>query len=616
MTEFNERDGGATPVYGENGADVAKAKAMILHLLRADSGAQAERRLRRLCSTVVQRDWIEPAFLAVQECRDLGILGSLEATFLLDTLYRAVRGQYSTTGDGRMTPEQAFMIARGEDAAAMALRWSPREYDWRCSSGALLIMERRAVPEMWGDEEPDPREVLVISKYLAAFAGSETPLDRKAAANVVEGAILLTQSIDAVAAIQSMREVGMITFAQSLAFSFMAVRGRRNEALATDRENARRHLGQRDPDGTFSDRRSELLLAATYRRVGEHRAANMLRKTPAEFDRLIASAFDTSDTSLTSDVGSPNTDVRDVPVIGMLQSKAVRRAKKDILRVVHAPSTAAAKRHLCRLTERVAVAEADASAAVTAVQELHDIDLIDDAEFHYLLDRLANAWATGSTIREPADDNERARAAELLDARGEQAIAGMVREEAGEHAVRCSTGCKTLMESRLAPDCHLDGASDPVAVARIAAKLAVWWRPECGEWEVRELAGPEWDDVFSAAEGATAASAVAAANESVRAGTLSSMGGAWAIEGLLDLQVARAMVVDRAVSRSAHSITTMLAAREYRDPDVSIDARRAVLQLVDESRARKDRLRAAALRRFGEHIAASMWVEEVGKRGY
>jgi hypothetical protein len=69
MPEFNERDGGETPRYGENAAEVAKVRGMIPHLLRADSEVQAVRRLPRLCSAVIERAWIEPAFLSVQECR-------------------------------------------------------------------------------------------------------------------------------------------------------------------------------------------------------------------------------------------------------------------------------------------------------------------------------------------------------------------------------------------------------------------------------------------------------------------------------------------------------------------------------------------------------------------
>jgi hypothetical protein len=613
MTEFTERDGGETPVYGENGADVAKAKAMILHLLRAESEAQAARRMRRLCSTVVEREWIEPAFLAVQECRDLRVLGFLEATYLLDTLYRLGRGHYARTGTGRMTAKEAFMYARGEDGAATLLRWRPTEYDWRCSSGALLIMGRRAVPELWGDEEPDPRAVSAISERLAAFAGSESPQDRKAAVGAVESAIWRHHPIDAIAAIQSMREVGMITFAQSLAFSFKAVRRQMRDAVAADRENARCFFERRDPEGTVSERRADLLLAAIYRRVGEHRAANMLRETPGEFDRLIDSAWATP---LTRHARAAEGAVRDVPIVGMLQSTAVRRAKGDILRVLHARSTTAAKRHLSALTERVVSAEAEAAAAVTAVQELHDIDLIHVTEFHYLLDRLAIAQATGDATRETADQDERARAADFLHSRGEQAMAKMLRGASAPHEFLCTTGCKTLMETRPAPDRHLRGASDPAAVARIATRLAAWASSECDESGVHDWTGPEWDAVVSVATGETAASGVAAANELVQAGTLSIADGDWAIEGLLTLHVARALGADRVMSRAAHSFATMHMAREAKDPVRRIEIKDAMQRLRDETEARQDRLKAAALRRFGQHIAASGWVEDVGKRGY
>jgi hypothetical protein len=124
---------------------------------------------------------------------------------------------------------------------------------------------------------------------------------------------------------------------------------------------------------------------------------------------------------MTRHARAPEGDVRDTPVVGMLHSTAVRRANGDILRILHARSTAAAKRHLSRLTERAAV-------AVTAVQELHGIDLIHVTDFHYLLDRLAVARATGGA------------------------------------------GRKTLMESRLVPDRHLRGASDPAVVSRLATK--------------------------------------------------------------------------------------------------------------------------------------------------
>jgi hypothetical protein len=131
---------------------------------------------------------------------------------------------------------------------------------------------------------------------------------------------------------------------------------------------------------------------------------------------------------MTRHARAPEGDVRDTPVVGMLHSTAVRRANGDILRILHARSTAAAKRHLSRLTERVAAAAAEAAVAVTAVQELHGIDLIHVTDFHYLLDRLAVARATGGA------------------------------------------GRKTLMESRLVPDRHLRGASDPAVVSRLATK--------------------------------------------------------------------------------------------------------------------------------------------------
>jgi hypothetical protein len=47
-----------------------------------------------------------------------------------------------------------------------------------------------------------------------------------------------------------------------------------------------------------------------------------------------------------------------------------------------------------------------------------------------------------------------------------------------------------------------------------------------------------------------------------------------------------------------------------------IEIKDAMQRLRDETEARQDRLKAAALRRFGQHIAASGWVEDVGKRGY
>jgi hypothetical protein len=50
-------------------------------------------------------------------------------------------------------------------------------------------------------------------------------------------------------------------------------------------------------------------------------------------------------------------------------------------------------------------------------------------------------------------------------------MAGMLREIAVEHDVRCLAGCHSLTGSRLAPDRHLHGVSGPVAVARIAEKL-------------------------------------------------------------------------------------------------------------------------------------------------
>jgi hypothetical protein len=335
----------------------------------------------------------------------------------------------------------------------------------------------------------------------------------------------------------------------------------------------------------------------------------MLRDTPGEFHRMIASAWATPQPS------QADADVRDVPVTGMLQSTAVRRAKDDILRVLHARSNAGARRYLSRLTERVGVDEAEAAAAVTAVQELRDIGLIHVAECHYLLDRLAIVRATGSDTREMPYPNERVCAADFLDTRGEQVIARMLREESEEHEHLCSTGCKTLMESRLAPDRHLRGASDPVAVARIFEKLAVW-ASRLTESENGDPTGPRWDDVVAVAEGETAASGVAAVRELVRTGSLTDWDGAYAVERLLALHVARGVRVDRVFSRVFESLGVVQAAGESADPARGIDVEATRERLFEESFARHERLTAAALRRFGEHIFADTWAAGVLKRGY
>jgi hypothetical protein len=624
MIESTRIDEGDIPEFGVKGAHVARITNCLMRVSRARTPKQARGRLRELRDDVRANDCVDEAFLAVQESRELGILSTPEATFLLDMIEQVACSPYTTAGvltpADRRSAKAAFFATRGESALAEVVRSRPQEHRLACCRGKALQIRTRRLPEVWGDDEPRASAVAAIGERVAAVAASDRPDAWKTAVAALLLEMQLHDPVSAVAAIQTARSVGLITFAQSAALMWKALDGQIHGVITADRQLAILALRSIDEDDTPALHRTELITATVFRRIGEHRAASILASSPGEFDRVVYTAWrmpraDGLEWGRDPDVApAPREEIVDTRIVGRLNGRAVRAAKTELLRVLDARSRRQAERYFERLAAAADTSLDTAEAAFTATQELHDLQVIDAQEFHFLIHRFATSLAQAERVNPSEGGDERTSIAACLRMRGEPSIANMVTGGSRTHSALSAAGRSTLLRTRPTPHRHLNAPVDPGAVAVLCEKLAVF-----AAHTDDESALAAWKAVLTQANRMSAASVVFAVNHLRASSAMPDYFYGLAMVTLVELSVRRFIHTDRNAARTQTMMNLMDRVEELRgqavpaDPLVAAAHRSARLRFDQQLDRRQEQLVAATCRRLGQHRLADVTAALLGE---
>lgn len=295
------------------------------------------------------REFMEAAFTATQALRDLGTIDQAEAAYVFGELYAAWEDRYekndrviqqllqsfvdrpwpaepARAGEGKEAPheklldrlsrrkwelESLFHRVRGEFALSHMILENPDQFGMLRATGQLSLgIEDRFPPDDDATAEPDPKRVALITERIIALAATETGRETLRAWQDFVDAELGDDATSGVAAVQRVRELGLISADEAVGLMDTVLGGVIPSAIEADRECARLRLaidtlrlkhgldhegrlpdGTEHPDWTFLDRQHERrangVMAVWLRRYGEHRSANLLVDNPAEYYRLV-----------------------------------------------------------------------------------------------------------------------------------------------------------------------------------------------------------------------------------------------------------------------------------------------------------------------------------------
>ena len=185
----------------------------------------------------------------------------------------------------------------------------PEEYATLCAEGQISLIDDKPP----ADEAPElvnpPAAPQALFERVLALSATETTHEWVPAWRALCAALRATDPRAAVAAIQSVRDLGGISFDESLVLIDMAIDSLVDDALAADREfhrleraidelNARQGIDEGDGAAEETrplawrvlqhrrSRRIEGITAVTLRKFGEHRLANLLTTKPEEYGRI------------------------------------------------------------------------------------------------------------------------------------------------------------------------------------------------------------------------------------------------------------------------------------------------------------------------------------------
>ena len=310
---------------------VAASRRRLEAAVRASTGDAVDQRLERFIDSGARSPKrLDAAFAAAQALRDLEVINADEAAYVLSELcsaYVESTSKGNPLGGKSLTTEaeidralksirrrdQAVMAAlhreRGEVALAEMMLADPDAYGTLCAEGEISLMMDipEGPPPSVTAAQPD--EVAAVSEPILAYFTTEWGKDRYGAWQALLSAIHDAGPVSAIAAAQSIRGLGVISFEESLALVDLMIGSDVDEAAAADRESRRLanaieridvqlkqlpppegaadpRVAERERLTGLSAHRYNRLQAICLRRYGEHRMANLLIANPKEYERI------------------------------------------------------------------------------------------------------------------------------------------------------------------------------------------------------------------------------------------------------------------------------------------------------------------------------------------
>lgn len=313
---------------------LSRAIRRLTAAVSARSSEAADARLYRFAQTAVRSAKnLDAAFAAVQRLRDLESIDHAEAAYLFGQLFehhndieresdepdpdlaRALEENVehelimAAMGDNDLASAVAFHRERGESELAEMMVNQADEYSTLCADGQLSLIDDKPPAEKATDQASPPATTHALSERVLALSATESIREWLPAWQALCAELRNAEPAAAVAAIQSVRDVGGISFDESLVLIDMAIDPLVDDALAADREyhrleraieECKRQLGIEEGDGAADEtrplawralhlrrsRRIEGITAVILRRFGEHRLANLLTMKPEEYARI------------------------------------------------------------------------------------------------------------------------------------------------------------------------------------------------------------------------------------------------------------------------------------------------------------------------------------------
>lgn len=317
---------------------MAWAARRLTAAANAKTSEVADRRIFRLCSWATRSALnMDAAFAAVQMLRDLEAVDRAEAAYLFAELFdsilmkemddhepdpdmvRAIEAGVelelisAASSDRELARTAAFHRDRGEEELADMLLHQPEAYGELRADGELSLINDKPSSEHAADPATPPSTSAstprLLSEHVLALSATENMRDWLVAWRALCDSLRQADPPSAVAAIQGVRDIGGISFNESLILIDMAIDPVVDEALAADREYHRlqraidefnRVHGIDEGDGADDEarplgwqilqhrrnRRIDGITSVVLRRFGEHRLANLLSTKPEEYARI------------------------------------------------------------------------------------------------------------------------------------------------------------------------------------------------------------------------------------------------------------------------------------------------------------------------------------------
>ncbi len=332
---------------------VTAAMKSLAAIADAETQPESERRFEQFLDRAEKSgEYRDAAFAAAQALRDLDTLDAGEAAYLFQSLYDLGSDEYHDNdaelqrrlnelvdwtlhaGDAakqgtaaaqakwheeqlhaaiarRMKELEAeFHRARGEFGLAEMLLDRPEAYGLLCAEGSLTLVDDKPPEAVDVQSDPDPRTVVRISERIVGLSATENSREAVREWHAFVDVMWNEGVPSGVAAVQTVRELGVITYEESLGLLDSIVSDVVLELRDVDRECARltramtaieRTHGlsatQTFPEGTQPkewlalqerlDLRWDGMMATHLRRFGEHRMANLLMENRVEYQRIV-----------------------------------------------------------------------------------------------------------------------------------------------------------------------------------------------------------------------------------------------------------------------------------------------------------------------------------------
>ena len=326
----------ASPPWGT----VRGAMKMLRAVTEARTEKDAESRLERVLARAEKSaGFTNAAYVAAQVLRDADVLDRAEAIYLFTTLYDLWEEEYSETDAQyqaclqryvahETTPghaagqeltiddlqrelreigttfEARFHRARGEVALAQLLLRDTAVVRDLAAVGEVSLVIDAGTADGAIPDQPDRARVGVICERIAALAAAETTRETLAMHHALYAELRGTDVASGMAAVRALREVGLVSFNESIGLLSDVLDPLVLAEIDADRECRRLQLRMdelktaarlagpvdeaiaEDPDlWARYEARTRVLLAMCLRRFGEHEAATLLIEQRDEFER-------------------------------------------------------------------------------------------------------------------------------------------------------------------------------------------------------------------------------------------------------------------------------------------------------------------------------------------